>query len=134
MAYYAYGAGPASSLVSMTYHLINFTRDNFHCAAFQRLLLSCRTSFLRKIAEIETEAKEPKHGKTTVRSDVALRYARSFDLFNFGVLCAHVACSIQSGKTATALMGLARRLTHYDAVDFTQDAREAHRWLQNELR
>lgn len=66
-------------------------------------------------------------------SDLAAVYARSFDLFDLGCGLQALACAgpprmpapRASAGVRADLRELARRLTHYDAPDFTQDAREA---------
>jgi hypothetical protein len=127
MAYFAYGLGEAACAVYMTYHVVNFMGDTLRCADFDQLLLSCRASFLRKMAHLRALHDDER----ALRKIVAERYAASFDTFGFGMICAHVACRfLKDGEPVRErLLDLARRLTHYDATDFVQDAAVAgRRW------
>jgi hypothetical protein len=123
-AWFAWGLGPSASIVYMSFHALKHAGDMLGCADYRALILSARDSF--EAAYKRLSKATPNEGD--LRRLVLDRYMQSFDTFSFGFILAHVACN--GGRDVPSplrrrMMTLARRLTHYNDPDFTQDAHEA---------
>lgn len=123
-AWFAWGLGSSASTVYMSFHALKYAGDMLGCSEYRALILSAKDSFEvaydRMLQERSDEA--------ALRRLVLDRYMKSFDLFSFGFILAHIACKYGSAFTSPMrlrIMVLARRLTHYGDADFTQDAKEA---------
>jgi serine/threonine protein kinase len=133
-AWFAWGLGAAASVVYMSFHALKYAGDMVGCSDYRSLILSARDSFesaYDKLVEANKTKNKKGNGKMdeeALRRHVLDRYVRSFDLFSFGFILAHIACSGDKELTTgmrQRLLKLARRLTHYDDPDFTQDAADA---------
>ena len=134
-AWFAWGLGAAASIVYMSFHALKHAGDMVGCSDYRSLILSARDSFESAYAKLVDECRNKSRTKPSKNGDedalrrlVLNRYVRSFDLFSFGFIIAHVACSSDKDLTVgmrQRLLKLARRLTHYDDPDFTQDAADA---------
>lgn len=135
VSWMAWGLGPLASVASMTHIVIVNAGPLIRCPMFRAFMLSCKESFSQAIEQDGGDIKkELDRGRSDAafRRAIAKKYARSFDLFSIGIVIAHIVCDTRSlSERRKALLGdLARRLTHYGAPDFTQDAGEALRWWE----
>jgi serine/threonine protein kinase len=136
VSWMAWGLGPLASVASMTQIIIMNAGPMMTCPMFRAFMLSCKESFSQAI---EQEGgfikKELGRGKSDAAFSRAItkKYACSFDLFSIGMVIAHIVCDTRSlsARRKAVLGELARKLTHYGAPDFIQDAGEALRWWKS---
>jgi hypothetical protein len=99
-------------------------------------LLSCRAAADREFERGVQRGRWAVDTDAAFRRHIMLRYARSLDLFGFGLAVAYVACVSPEGGLSDGvrarMLELARRLTHAgDDGAFTQDAGEALAWWRS---
>lgn len=130
MAWAAWGTGIATPAFYVGYFAVLYGLAPLKCADFVRLASGAYASF-RAAYDKEVQRQSRARSDEGFRRGLLRRYVRSIDLFSFGMVLAHVACVFSkrlSRRARARMLELARRLTHYDDPDFTQDAGEALRW------
>jgi hypothetical protein len=138
MAWFAWGLGPLAPQTSLIV-IAKMPRCGallLESSRFRAFCRSLRASYRTAIERLVAGA--PGRSEAHTRMAVVRAHARSFDLFNFGLLLESIACWRGAAHLGVALdarvSGLARRLTHYADPEFLgNDAQAALRWWRNEL-
>lgn len=128
MAWYAWGLGRhMTSNAFVLIHTRMYLETIIKSLGFVKFCASAMSSFAAAVKRIEQQVGDEKEARRVIMAT----HVRSFDLYSFGILLAHlVFTSRVERRQGRRLLALARALTHYNAANFVgNDAEAAARML-----